>query len=220
MKRVTETEWGRLAAESRRNQKKGRGSMVVHYVTFKTRSQIQKESQQRIGKLLELTIQVDQRRKKSTSVQGGSGRKLRKDINQLLVKYLTALQVSDSFQFFEVPILAGQKRKRIPLLEVTIARIIVGLAKEGLIQKFRHCDCGKLFYARGFNHVSCTPICRHKKYEQTEEFKRKHREKAFETYWSKKKKLWKKEQFARAKAKADERRLARRANVPARRKDL
>ncbi len=52
---------------------------------------------------------------------------------------------------------------------------ITNLAENGLLEMVRTCQCQKWFFARREDQKACSPACRHKNYEQTEEFKAKRR---------------------------------------------
>jgi hypothetical protein len=52
---------------------------------------------------------------------------------------------------------------------------ITNLAENGLLEMVRICQCQRWFFARREDQKACSPGCRHKNYEQTEEFKTKRR---------------------------------------------
>jgi hypothetical protein len=52
---------------------------------------------------------------------------------------------------------------------------VTNLAENGLLEMVRICQCQRWFFARREDQKACSPVCRHKNYEQTEEFKTKRR---------------------------------------------
>jgi predicted RNA-binding Zn ribbon-like protein len=65
--------------------------------------------------------------------------------------------------------------KNRPEGEAAAALSAVELAQMHLVDRLRQCICGKWFGARSRNQKSCSSKCRHRRYEQTEEFKAKRR---------------------------------------------
>jgi hypothetical protein len=49
--------------------------------------------------------------------------------------------------------------------------LLLKLAEQGAIKRLRHCLCGHWFWARNAKKNSCSPTCRHNKYEKTDRFK-------------------------------------------------
>jgi hypothetical protein len=60
---------------------------------------------------------------------------------------------------------------RVPPGETLAALAVVDLTKQKLLDRVRHCICGNWFFARFAHQQSCSAKCRHKNYEQSEEFK-------------------------------------------------
>jgi hypothetical protein len=184
-KRVVGKDWAEFERDSR---KKGRlGPFVAHYINFKAHNRIFEMSQQRIRELLDSTIYVVPRLQMMPhSVRDGwspdemnSVRKALKDLNRQFAKYPSVDQLSENGTFY-----IKAMSKKIPPLEISVVHAIRELVAQGLIQRFRQCpSCEELFYATRANQTSCSPTCRHDKYEQTEEFKQKNRERAHRNYW-------------------------------------
>jgi hypothetical protein len=63
-----------------------------------------------------------------------------------------------------------------PALEALVAGWLVRLASEHLLDRVRRCICQRWFFAERNNRKSCSPKCRHKLYERTEEYKQARRE--------------------------------------------
>jgi hypothetical protein len=63
---------------------------------------------------------------------------------------------------------------------------VIDLAKDGLLTRVRSCVCGRWYFADRKNQSSCSPACRHRKYEQTESFKAMRRKYMREYYALKK----------------------------------
>jgi len=59
---------------------------------------------------------------------------------------------------------------------------LTDLASKGLLNMVQQCGCGQWFFARRADQKACSPKCRHKNYEQTDEFKTKRREYMREYY--------------------------------------
>jgi hypothetical protein len=60
---------------------------------------------------------------------------------------------------------------RVPAGESVAAHGVFELLKQGLLDRIRCCVCGRWFFARFAHQRSCSAACRHKVYEQSEEFK-------------------------------------------------
>lgn len=58
-----------------------------------------------------------------------------------------------------------------PQGEQTAAWGVVELAESRRLHLIRQCACGKWFLAKRNDQKACTPICRHKAYEQTDAYK-------------------------------------------------
>jgi hypothetical protein len=63
-----------------------------------------------------------------------------------------------------------------PLGEQVAAWGVVELAQSRRLDLIRQCACGKWFFAKRNDQKACTPICRHKAYEQTDAYKAMRRE--------------------------------------------
>jgi hypothetical protein len=186
-------DWAELVADLRGSVKQRTirwGRFVVEYINadenFRARHQISKPSQQRIEQLLALMIQLVQVLEMPDSVKQGWGRdqstslpRLVKDLNRRFAKYRTLPRIAVNSRLDSILM----SQRMMSGKEGFAAHNIFKLAAEGLIQNFRYCICEKLFYATRVDQTSCSKTCRHKKYEQTEEFKRRRRDKARETYW-------------------------------------
>ena len=64
---------------------------------------------------------------------------------------------------------------RFPAGESVAAHGVIELTKQKLLDRIRCCVCGKWFFARFMHQRSCSAKCRHKNYEQSEEFKENRR---------------------------------------------
>jgi hypothetical protein len=64
---------------------------------------------------------------------------------------------------------------RAPAGESVAAHGVIELTKQKLLDRIRCCICGKWFFARFMHQRSCSAKCRHKNYEQSEEFKENRR---------------------------------------------
>lgn len=62
-----------------------------------------------------------------------------------------------------------------PIGENLAAHAVIQLAEKRLLQRVRRCVCGKYFFANFSHQRSCSAACRHKNYEQTEQFKERRR---------------------------------------------
>jgi len=62
-----------------------------------------------------------------------------------------------------------------PVSESIVVQWLIRLTSEHLLDRVRRCVCGKWFFAARNQRKSCSPKCRHKLYEQTEEYRRKRR---------------------------------------------
>jgi len=62
-----------------------------------------------------------------------------------------------------------------PAGESVAAHSIIELARRGLLDRLRQCDCGKWYFARFAHQRSCSSTCRRRVYEKTEKFKTKRR---------------------------------------------
>ena len=51
----------------------------------------------------------------------------------------------------------------------------IGLAELNALESLIRCGCGRWFFARQRNQKSCSAVCRHRLYEQTDHFKAKRR---------------------------------------------
>jgi hypothetical protein len=60
---------------------------------------------------------------------------------------------------------------RVPAGESVAAHGVFELLKQDLLDRIRCCICGRWFFARFAHQQSCSAACRHKIYEQSEEFK-------------------------------------------------
>lgn len=63
-----------------------------------------------------------------------------------------------------------------PVGESVAAYDVLDLAKMGLVDRISLCICGKYFFQNLENQRFCSGPCRHKNYEQSEEFKARRRE--------------------------------------------
>jgi hypothetical protein len=63
-----------------------------------------------------------------------------------------------------------------PAPESLVADWLVRLTSEHLLDRVRRCICQKWFFAARNNRKSCSPKCRHKLYERTDEYKQARRE--------------------------------------------
>src|SRR5271157_3194381 len=63
----------------------------------------------------------------------------------------------------------------VPAGEALAARGVMELARQRLLDRIRRCICGTWFFARFMHQRSCSDRCRHKNYEQSEEFKENRR---------------------------------------------
>lgn len=61
-------------------------------------------------------------------------------------------------------------------LEANAAYFAVELAEKNALDGLRECICGKWFFARQHDQKSCSTVCRHKRYERTDEFRAIRRE--------------------------------------------
>ena len=59
----------------------------------------------------------------------------------------------------------------LPVGESLAAFGVIELTKQKLLDRIRHCICGNWFFARFVHQQSCSAKCRHKNYEQSEDFK-------------------------------------------------
>jgi hypothetical protein len=75
---------------------------------------------------------------------------------------------------------------RTPAGESVAAHSIIAVAKLGLLDRIRMCDCGKWFFARFLHQRSCSATCRRHVYEKTQKFKAKRRKYMREYYRLKK----------------------------------
>src|ERR1019366_7258318 len=64
---------------------------------------------------------------------------------------------------------------RVPPGESVAAHGVFELMKQGLLDRIRLCTGGRWFFARFAHQKSCSAACRHKIYEQSDEFKVKRR---------------------------------------------
>jgi hypothetical protein len=60
--------------------------------------------------------------------------------------------------------------------ESLAAHAVIHLAERHLLDRVGRCICGKYFFANFCHQRSCSAVCRHKNYEQTEHFKNARRE--------------------------------------------
>lgn len=65
---------------------------------------------------------------------------------------------------------------RVPAGESVAAHGVFELMKQGLLDRIRCCICGRWFFARFAHQRSCSAACRHKVYEQSDDFRDKRRE--------------------------------------------
>jgi len=68
---------------------------------------------------------------------------------------------------------SGHRR---PIAEQVAVWTITDLVEEGRLNFVRQCECGKWFFAKRLDQQSCSSVCRHRTYEQTERFKVNRRE--------------------------------------------
>ncbi len=97
-------------------------------------------------------------------------------LNEKLEDYPTVHAV-DLFPKSQVRFIAESLGTR-PHLETALVWRIVELAKQGLIRRVRKCNCGEWFFAKRQDQKSHSPRCRHRLYENTDQFKKRHRERA------------------------------------------
>jgi hypothetical protein len=71
--------------------------------------------------------------------------------------------------------------------EVQAAHAILDLARFGVLDRVRTCHCGTWFYAARSNRVHCGESCKHKRYANSDQFRKHRREYARELYKLKKK---------------------------------
>ncbi len=64
---------------------------------------------------------------------------------------------------------------RVPAGESVAAHGVFELLKQGLLDRIRCCICGRWFFARFAHQRSCSGACRHKLYEQSDDFKDRRR---------------------------------------------
>jgi hypothetical protein len=74
-----------------------------------------------------------------------------------------------------------------PYEEVQAAHAILDLARFGVLDRVRTCHCGTWFYAARSNRVHCGESCKHKRYANSDQFRKHRREYARELYKLKKK---------------------------------
>lgn len=172
---------------------KGWADCLLNYVQadedYRAKEKISKASQERIRGLLELAISVDQ-----YLGMVFSGLKIDKkhiravietidDLNKRFAEYPSVVCIDFDPKFKREPRFLEKVGSVFHTVnESLVARYIFHLAEEQLLQNIRECICGKLFYAIREDQKSCSAICRHKRYEQTDDFKAKRREKLRENY--------------------------------------
>jgi hypothetical protein len=71
--------------------------------------------------------------------------------------------------------------------EIQAAHAILDLARFGVLDRVRTCHCGTWFYAARSNRVHCGESCKHKRYANSDQFRKHRREYARELYKLKKK---------------------------------
>jgi hypothetical protein len=105
-------------------------------------------------------------------------RKLAKLINEvneriaeypLLPTFSVSFERKDEWDFDDA--ICGE----VPAGESLAARGVMELARHRLLDRIRCCICGRWFFARFMHQRSCSGKCRHKNYEQSEEFKENRR---------------------------------------------
>ena len=67
--------------------------------------------------------------------------------------------------------------------EAQMAELVIDLSKSGMLNRIRLCQCGKWFFARRRDSLSCSAKCRKAEYEMTETRIQKRRENARKYYW-------------------------------------
>lgn len=70
--------------------------------------------------------------------------------------------------------------------EVQAAHAVLDLARFGVLDRVRTCHCGKWFYASRSNRVHCSEGCKHRRYANSDEFRKHRREYARDLYKKKK----------------------------------
>lgn len=73
-----------------------------------------------------------------------------------------------------------------PYYEVQAAHAILDLARFGVLDRIRTCHCGTWFYAARSNRVHCGESCKHKRYANSDQFRKHRREYARKLYKLKK----------------------------------
>jgi hypothetical protein len=172
----------------------GWAQYVVDYLeaddAYRARHRISKASQLRIRSLLDQTIRVDQLLEMIMSSRTGWGpagfapvREAIDALNRHFAEYPSVVGIEYDSDFRQQPYFSEHVSSVFHgVTEGVVARYIFHLAEDRLISNFRECLCGKLFFAKRSDQKSCKALCRHKLYEQTEEFKAKRREKMRERY--------------------------------------
>jgi hypothetical protein len=96
---------------------------------------------------------------------------LLEELNTRLENYprISALAIEDGAWTFETRPWGN------PVSENIVVQWLIRLTSEHLLDRIRRCVCGKWFFAARNQRKSCSPKCRHKLYEQTEDYRRKRR---------------------------------------------
>ena len=87
----------------------------------------------------------------------------------LLPTFSVSFERKDDWDFDDV--ICGN----VPIGESLAAHGVMELARQRLFDRIRCCICGRWFFARFMHQRSCSGKCRHKNYEQSEEFKENRR---------------------------------------------
>jgi hypothetical protein len=147
--------------------------------SYRAKHKVSQISQNRIRELLALMMKAADENHRVFQATDEL-RTLAREISKRLAKYPSILEVKPDGEVKSHGVLRFSER--ITTREGLVARYIFHLAEEDLLYNIRDCMCGKLFYATRSDQKSCTSACRHKRYEQTEEFKQKRRDQARENY--------------------------------------
>ena len=107
-------------------------------------------------------------------------RGLLKKLNKRLENYprISALAIENGAWTFETLPWGS------PVSENIVVQWLIRLTSEHLLDRIRRCVCGKWFFAARNQRKSCSAKCRHKLYEQTEDYRQRRRKYMREYYRS------------------------------------